>query len=175
MSLATLTKTGRAAIAKALASHALHLAWGTGKEEWDAPDAALPSLVNATSLVNELGRRKPAVVNFVEPADDGDIVIPVENGAGGDIQEARYKQVDHATPYLYIRVNYNFEDASNATIRELAIFMDTVTKPGLPAGQGYFVPGDVEDPGLMVAAQIVEPPINRSPSVRQTIEFVLPI
>ena len=49
MSLATLTNTGRAAIASAIASRPLHLAWGTGDPAWDADDASLPSLVNATA------------------------------------------------------------------------------------------------------------------------------
>ena len=46
---------------------------------------------------------------------------------------------------------------------------------GLPPGQQYFAPADIADPGLLLAAQIVLPRINRSPSVRQTVEFVLPI
>lgn len=175
MSLATLTKTGRAAIAKALADRPLHLAWGSGLAAWDAEGAELPSLVNATALVNELGRRTPATVGFVEPDDEGDIVIPVSVGAGGEVQEARYRSVTGPSPYLYVRVNYNFEDASNAVIREIGVFMDTEFKDGLPSGQRYFTPSELESPGLLVAAQILEPPINRSPSVRQTIEFVLPI
>lgn len=175
MSLATLTKTGRAAIAKALASRPLHLAWGSGNAAWDAADAELPSLVNATALVNELGRRTPASVGFVEPDDEGDIVIPVATGAGGEVQEARYKPVTGPSPYLYVRTNYNFGDASNAVIREIGVFMDTRLKDDLPAGQRYFTPDDLENPGLLVAAQIISPAINRSPSVRQTIEFVLPI
>ena len=175
MSLATLTKTGRAAIAKALADRPLHLAWGGGLAAWDAEGAELPSLVNATALVNELGRRTPATVGFVKPDDEGDIVIPVSVGAGGEVQDARYRSVAGPSPYLYVRVNYNFEDASNAIIREIGVFMDTELKAGLPAGQRYFTPGDLANPGLLVAAQIVSPAINRSPSVRQTIEFVLPI
>ena len=176
MSLATLTKTGRAAIAKALAARPIHLAWGSGNPEWDNEDAELPSLVTATALVAELGRRTPATIGFVEPDDAGDIVIPVSVGASGEIQEARYRQVaDAPTPYLYVRVNYNFEDASNAVVREIGVFMDTVLKPGLPTGQRYFTPAELESPGLLVAVQIIKPSINRSPSVRQTIEFVLPI
>lgn len=175
MSLATLTKTGRAAIALALSTRPIHLGWASGDPAWDAADAELPSLVNATALVGELGRRTPASIGFVEPDDGGDIVIPVATGADGEVQEARYKSVTGPTPYLHIRTNYNFEDASNAVIREIGIFMDTELKEGLPAGQRYFTPQDIEKPGLLVAAQIIQPPINRSPSVRQTIEIVLPI
>ena len=176
MSLATLTKTGRAAIAKALAARPIHLAWGSGNPEWDGEDAELPSLVGATALVQELGRRTPATIGFVEPDDAGDIVIPVGVGASGEVQEARYRQVSPGpTPYLYVRTNYNFEDASAAVIREIGVFMDTQIKNGLPAGQRYFRPDELEEAGLLVAVQIIKPSINRSPSVRQTIEFVLPI
>lgn len=175
MSLATLTKTGRAAIALALSSRPIHLAWGSGNTAWDEEDAELPSLVDATALVNELGRRTPASIGFVEPDKEGDIVIPVGTGTGGEVQEARYKTVVGPSPYLYVRTNYNFEDASNAVIREIGVFMDTVLKDDLPPGQRYFTPGDLKSPGLLVAVQIIRPAINRSPSVRQTIEFVLPI
>ena len=53
--------------------------------------------------------------------------------------------------------------------------MATGLTDSLPPGQRYFTPGDLESPGLLVAVQIIRPAINRSPSVRQTIEFVLPI
>lgn len=175
MSLATITRTGRAAIVKAVAGRPLHVAWGSGDPAWDAENAELPSLVNATALANELGRRVPAHIGYVEPDDQGDIVIPVSVGAGGDVQEARYRSVTTPTPYLYVRVNYNFEEASNAIVREIGVFMDTAVKEGLPPGQRYFVPAEIEDQGLLLAAQIISPPINRSPSVRQSIEFVLPI
>ena len=117
MSLATLTKAGRAAIALALSARPIHLAWGSGNPE----------------------------------------------------------SVTGPSPYLYVRTNYNFEDASNAVIREIGVFMDTELKEDLPPGQRYFTPDNLKSPGLLVAAQIIVPPINRSPSVRQTIEFVLPI
>ncbi len=91
------------------------------------------------------------------------------------MEEARYAQVEGPTPYIYLRVNYDFADASSAVIREIGVFMDTVTNPDLPPGQFYFTPADLVDAGLLMAAQIIVPPINRSPSVRQTVEFVLPI
>ena len=50
MSLATLTKTGRAAIVKSIAARDIFLAWGTGEEAWDADDAVLPSLVDITAI-----------------------------------------------------------------------------------------------------------------------------
>ena len=173
--LATLTKTGRAAIAKAISVRPLHLAWGTGDAAWDAAGAVLPSLVDSTALVCEIGRRTVSSVGFVEPDGAGGIVIPVGIKPDGTVEEARYKQVEGPSPYLYVRVNYDFNDANNAVIREMGVFMDTETKPELPSGQQYFTPSELAVPGMLLAAQIIQPPINRSPSVRQTIEFVLPI
>lgn len=174
--LATLTKSGRAAIASAIAARPLHLAWGTGREEWDGQeDDALPSLVERTELFSEVGRRTASAVGFAEPDEAGGIVVPVGTRPDGTVEVARYRQSTEATPYLYVRVNYDFADASNAVIRELGIFMDTVTKEGLPPGQLYFTPAELEDPGRLLAAQILRPSILRSPAVRQTIEFVLPI
>ena len=75
MALATLTKTGRAAIALAISSRPLHLAWGSGDPAWDADGATLPSLIGSTALLNELGRRTPSHIGFVEPDEAGGIVI----------------------------------------------------------------------------------------------------
>jgi hypothetical protein len=175
MALATLTHIGRAAIALAIANRPLHIAWGSGDPVWDNPEAELPSLLTATSLVNELGRRTPGSIGFVEPDESGDIVIPISAGGEGAIQEARYRSVTGPTPFLYVRAHYNYGDASNAVIREMGVFMDTEFVEGLPPGQQYFVPADIAVPGLLLAAQIILPRINRSPSVRQTVEFVLPI
>ena len=175
MALATLTKTGRAAIAKAILERSLHLAWGTGLEEWDSEEATLPSLVDSTDLYNEVGRRLVTSKGFVEPDEQGGICVPVGRNPDGTVEQARYNQVEGPTPYIYIRVNFNFEDAATAVIREMGIFMDTVVKDDLPPGQLYFLPSEIEDKGMLLAAQIIEPSINRSPSVRQTVEFVLPI
>lgn len=175
MALATLTSTGRAAIAKAIATRPLHLAWGSGDPAWDAPGCTLPSLINATSLTLEIGRRTPNRIGFVEPDEAGDIVIPVSAGAEGAVQEARYRLVTGPTPFLYVQTHYNYGDASNAIIREMGLFMDSEFLPDLPPGQRYFTPAEIAQPGFLLAAQIILPPINRSPSVRQTVEFVLPI
>lgn len=101
MAPATLTQTGRAAITLAIFSHPLHLAWGIGSAAWDAEGATLPSLVSATKLVAEVGRRTPTSIGFVTPDEPGDIVIPVSVGAEGAVQEARYRLVtDGPTPYV---------------------------------------------------------------------------
>ncbi|WP_394027473.1 hypothetical protein [Desulfovibrio falkowii] len=175
MALATLTKSGRAAIAAAIANEKLYLAWGSGDVSWDEEGATLPSLVNATALVAEVGRRIVSSVGFVTPDDAGGIVVPVSQGASGEVQEVRYKTSTTPTPYLYVLTNFDFADAANAVIREMGVFMGGSPVEGVPPGQRYFLPAEIADPGLLLAAQIIIPSINRSPSVRQSVEFVLPI
>lgn len=176
MALATLTKSGRAAIAAAIAARPLHLAWGIGLEEWDAmTDEELPSLVERTELFNEIGRRVSSWTGFAEPDEKGGIVVPTGTLPDGSVEVARYRQCEEPTPYLFFRINYDFADASNAVIRELGIFMDTETLADLPPGQMYFLPAELQNTGRLLAAQILRPSILRSPAVRQTIEFVLPL
>jgi hypothetical protein len=174
--MATLTHSGRAGIALAIVSRPLHLAWGSGDPAWDElGDDALPSLVERNALYNEIGRRMVSSAGFVLPDPEGGIAIPVGVHPDGTVELARYSQTADPTPYIYVRVNYDFEDASNATIRELGVVMDTVLQEGLPPGQMYFTPGQLADPGRLLAMQIQRPSVQRSPAVRQTIEFVLPI
>ena len=122
--IATLTKCGRAAIAKAIAANPVYLAWGSGLEEWDnMGDADLPSLLDRKSLYNEIGIRRASVVGFCEPADTGDIVVPIGMGADGvTVETARYMQMPDPTPYLYIKAAFDFGDAANDTIREIGRF-----------------------------------------------------
>ncbi len=176
MSLATISKTGRAAIARAIGKCPLHIAWGTGDPAWDdMNEEDLPSLIEASALQTEVGRRTVTTVGFVEKDEAGDIVVPTGRNSNGTVQLTRYRQVEHPTPFLYLRAAYDYEDASMSVIREIAVFMDTVPQPDLPPGLLYFTPDQLAEPGMHLAGQILRPSINRSPSVRQSIEFVLPI
>jgi hypothetical protein len=44
----------------------------------------------------------------------------------------------------------------------------------LPAGQRYFTPANVVNPGILMVAERI-PKFERSPSVRQSFEFVIEI
>lgn len=174
--IATLTKSGRAAIAQSIADRPVYLAWGTGEIEWDnLGDADLPSLIDRTSLFNEIGARRASVIGFCEPDEAGDIVVPVGTTPEGGVEVARYQQKPDPTPYLYIKTAFDFSDAKDAVIREVGIFLDTIPDPDLPPGQMYFTTEQLENLGRLLAMQILRPKILRSPAVRQIIEFVLPI
>lgn len=173
--IATVTHSGRAALIAALIRQPLHLAWGTGDPAWEDEGAELPSLVYSTALVNEIGRRVPSLVGFALPDEEGDIIVAKGLRPDGTVEKARYKRSEEPTPYLYVQVLYDFEEASQSVIREIALFMDTVTNPDLPPGKRYFLPGDIADPGTVVAAQIFKPGFTRSPSIQQGINFVMPL
>jgi len=74
-----------------------------------------------------------------------------------------------------MRFNFDFTDASAAIIRELAIFVGTVTDPSLPIGQKYFVAANLVSPGTLLALENLLESIQRSPNSRQSFEFVLTI
>lgn len=174
--LATLTNTGRAAIAQAICERDIAIGWGSGLEAWDSlPDSELPILLERTALYNEIGRRKVSAKGYCLPATDGSIIVPIGQLPDGTVDVARYAPAPEPTPYLYFRANYDFGDAATATIREIGLFMDSVFQSGLPAGQQYFTYAQVQNPGKLMSMQILRPVMPRSPSIRQMIEFVLPI
>lgn len=158
--MATLTNSGRAALAAALASQPLHFAWGSGLPAWDA--APVVEAVTDTALVNEIGRRLVTDVKFVSEDPAGEIVVPT----------GRYTVSATPTRHLLIRIAYDFSDAPASVIREVALFAGTVTQAGLPAGQRYFEPGQITSPGTLVSLER-STPINRSPATRETFEHVI--
>lgn len=174
--LATLTNSGRSAIAQAICERTIHIAWGTGDAGWDAvADQQLPGLLERTALFNEVGRRQASVKCYCLPNTQGEIVVPIGQMPDGSVDVARYAPSVDPTPYLYFRAGYDFGDGASSVIRELGLFMDTQTREGLPPGQLYFTPDEIKAPGRLLAMQILRPSILRSPTIRQTIEFVLPI
>lgn len=178
MNLATLTNIGRAAFVRAVAALPLHFAWGSGLVAWDNdPDQPHlnESLVEAASLTNELGRRQVNRVGFAAPDPDGEIVIPIGRLTDGEVEVGRYSLSEKATPTLYVRVDFEFADAGNQIIREVGLFVNTVVKAELPPGQRYFLPAELEDQGELLAIQRLDPSILRSPAVRQSFDFILPI
>lgn len=175
MITAVLTDVGRAALAASLAAQALHYAWGEGSADWDDdPNANAVNLKGETALTAELGRR-PAIVGYAEPDETGDIAMPVGLNPDGTVRMNRYKQVAGPSPWLYLRVTFDFEDAPRNTIREVGVFVGTVVKADVPLGKKYVTPAELENPGMLLSIQRRVPPINRSESVRQAFDFILPI
>lgn len=173
--MAILTASGRTAIARAIAAQPLHFAWGTGDPAWDT-DGVPPEQIAASELLHELGRRTATSVQFVVPDDEGDVIVPVFNdpASGGNIRR-RFAVSAEPTNNLFMRFNFDFEDAPASIIRELAVYVGSVPIEGLPAGQRYFTPAELADKGTLLALENLRERIIRSPNARQSFEFVLTI
>lgn len=124
------------------------------------PPRPTPS-VNATSLVAEVGRRALTAVQFCTPDPAGSIVAP----------SGRYNPSLTPTNNLHFRFVFDFADAANETIREVGVVIDDVMIDGLPVGQMYFQPNEVDQPGILLLVENLAP-IVRSPATRETFEFV---
>lgn len=181
--LFTIQPSGRAALARAIKDQSVMLAWGAGDPAWDAiqwddPHAVLPPTDNIFQLVSELGRRKPSIIGFCTPDEQGPIAIPMdEEGAGEDgvVEVTRYRLSDTPSGFLYLRLDYDYEDSARATIREMGVYAFVRPKASCPAGQQYFVPGDLDDPGMLFSYHVLQVPILRSASQRQSLEMVQPL
>lgn len=171
--MAILTTSGRTAIAQSIAAQPIHFAWGSGNVSWEETHVAED--LAATGLVNEIGRRVATQIRYVNPDDAGDVIVPVFNDASGNSIVKRFAFSDTPTPDLYMQFNFDFSDAPVSTIREVAIFVGTGVVSGLPAGQKYFIPAEIDNQGTMLALENLIEHIQRSPNSRQSFEFVLTI
>lgn len=155
----SLIKSGRVAIAESIKARAIHLAWGSGDDLWSSP----PDVnVEATSLLNEVGRRTPDEVSFVTPDPLGPIVV----------SHGKFSLSLTPTRHLYVRVAFDAADAPTAAIRELGLFVGSVMLPGLPGTQKYFTPSQVQDPGRLFHLEH-RAPIYRFPNIRESFDIVV--
>jgi len=169
--MAILTQSGRAAMAASLTTRPIHLAWGTGDPAWDSQPE--PESTLATALVNEIGRRTLTLWQFVVPDANGAITVNDVDDPSINLSFSPSPN-NEPTNHLYLLFNFDFDDAPAATIREIGIFLGTVTDPALPPGQRYFTPDQIVDPGILLALERI-PFFNRQPSIRQTFEQVITI
>lgn len=138
----------------------IHLAWGSGDASWDA--TPVPDSTTETALVAEVGRRLITSAQYCVADANGSIQVPTGN----------FSPSVTPTNSIYLRFNFDFVDSSSATIRELGVFVGSMTNPGLPSGQMYFMPSDIVSPGRLLVAERI-PAFTRSPNVRQAFEFVV--
>ena len=158
--MAVLTTSGRTALAIALQSSPLYLAWGSGSAAWDTTPIAEP--VSATGLVAELGRRVATTVQYVAADPNGSIIVPT----------GTFSPSGTPTNSLYLTFAFDYADASASVVREIGVFTGTVLQSGLPAGQTYFTPAQLSSPGILYSLQYLAA-IVRSANTRQSFEFVL--
>lgn len=154
-----LTVSGRTALAQALAAQTLYFAWGSGNPAWDATPE--PETVALAALEAEIGRRVVDEVGYCVPDPAGEIIAP----------SGRFRKVSTPTNNLLIRTGFWFGDAAGATIREVAVFLGTQTRPDLPPGQRYFVPGEIVAPGTLLSIERLAA-MPMSGATRPSFEYV---
>lgn len=157
---AILTLSGRTAIATAIKARTAHMAWGSGNAAWGSTPPS--PVVSDTALVAEVGRRKATQVEYVVPDANGVIEVP----------QGKYSISATPTLALYFKFFFDFADGVGETIRERAIFLDTVAAAGVPAGQFYLTPAQVQNPGTLLVLER-NAPIVREITTRQLFEFVV--
>jgi hypothetical protein len=166
--MAVLATSGRTAMASAILAKTLHLAWGSGLADWDSTPVA--ESIDATALTTEIGRALAAVKGYAAPIEPE---APFQEGEFST-PTGRWIESVEPTNNLYLRFDFGYDDAPDATLREAGLFSDTVVVGGLPEGQRYFEPDEVSDPGILIAIEHF-PALQRQALVRQSFEFVLVI
>lgn len=159
--MAILTRAGRAAIAKAIKNMPVHVAIGRGDGAWTTSPP--PENANAVALMDEIARRTATSVDFLVPDVGGDIEIV---GAG------TFSVSDDPTNNLLITCRFDFEDAVDEEVREVAVFVESVMVGGLPPGQVYFEPADIASPGMLLQLENREP-VYRTSATRETFEILI--
>jgi hypothetical protein len=160
--MAILTLSGRAAMAIAIKAQPIHLAWGSGDAAWDT--VPVVETVDQIELIAEVGRRAATSVKFCVPDEAGEIIVPT----------GRFTEVTEPSNHLYMKFNFDFADSPSAEIREAGVFTGTQVIAGLPVGQTYFIPSEIQAPGILLALERF-PKFSRSSAVRQSFEFVITI
>lgn len=160
--MAILAESGRQAAVTTLLQQPLHLAWGTGLPEWDTAPVTPP--VDTTALVNEVGRRRVAQAAYCRPDPQGELRVP----------EGRFALSTEPTNHLYLRFLFDYADAPTAVIREIAVYVGTAAKAGVPEGKDYLLPSEVEHPGMLLTVERIEP-IPRNKFIRHQFEQVVEV
>ncbi|WP_265022293.1 hypothetical protein [Wolbachia endosymbiont (group B) of Ischnura elegans] len=121
-----------------------------------------PELITSEKLLNELGRRTADEVLFCTGDENGELLTP----------SGRFNPSNVPTNNLFLKFTFDFTDAANQVIRELGVMVGTKIKEGLPEGQRYFEPKDVENPGILLVLEHTVPLIRTS-ATRETFSFVV--
>jgi len=116
-----------------------------------------------TGLIAEVGRRLANSVAFVAENANGEIELP---------SGTRYSISETPTRSLYVSANFAFSDASDATIREVAIILNTVPVAGVSPEKPYLLPAEVADSGTLLLIDRPKP-ILRSAATASQLAYVI--
>ena len=162
--MAVLTYSARASLAKYILSRQLFLAIGTGDENWgeipDAPD------YEATTLINEIGRKKLTRAFFVKEDENGEIDMP-----GG----RRYSYSESQTRQIYLQFMFDYGEGLANSIREIGVFMDSEVNANLPETQTFFTPEQIVNQGTLILLEHLETPDTFTPNKKGSYGTILTI
>lgn len=158
--MAIVTDAGRARIAELLLALPVHLAIGTGKEDWARE--RVPEEYTAEALVSEIGRKASHRKMFVTPNDHGEIILP--NGK-------RYSASETPTKHLYFQFQFDYGDGAGVTISEIGLFTDTKVHEDSKT-KTFITPDDIEDAGTLLLLSHLENPDTFNPQKKGAYELV---
>lgn len=115
-----------------------------------------------TTLLEEVGRRESSNVQFCEPDVNGTI----------EASGQKWSTTLTPTKYLYLEFKFDSADAVGNIIHQFGIFVGTTKALGVPLGQMYLEPADIDDPGELYQIENVEP-FTRNAGKRENYEVVL--
>lgn len=111
--------------------------------------------VDGTALLAEVGRRQAKSIEFVTLDPAGEIMTP---------DKLRWSISPTPTRHLCVHARFDFADASDETIREMAVFIDTIPHESVPAAKPYLLPEEVADRGIAFLVDHLEPTVRSAAS-----------
>jgi hypothetical protein len=156
--MAILTNQGRIGMAETIQLGTIYLAWAKGDGIWLHDDLPIPGVDD--SLIDIVGFRRALQPQFCLPDSEGEIVLP----------DGKFSFTNSPSRYIYLKFHFDFDDASDETIRQLGIMTGTETE----IQDSYITAADIspdKQGRLLLLENIV--PLYRSPSVRETFEYVI--
>lgn len=117
---------------------------------------------DVNALLNEIGRRKPASKAYVIKDPNGDI----------QANNFKWSQVNYPTENIFLSFRFNDDEGIGSSIYQIGVFIGAVFNSGLPAGQMYFTPAQLQDPGSLYLLENYEP-FPRNTGTRPSFEIVI--
>ncbi|MCY7295103.1 hypothetical protein [Alteromonas sp. a30] len=149
----------RTFIAEAIEKESIYLAWGRGDSEWQTPPSEERTQM---ALQDPIGFRQVSRTQYVVPDELGEIVL----------SSGSFSISAEPTNHLYVEFRYDFEDAQGEVIRETMVYIGTEIVEGLPPGQKYFAPEQIEKVGRAALLSNFGPR-ERTVGTRSTYEYVI--
>jgi hypothetical protein len=156
-----LTDTGHLTLAETMLKKDFWLAWGTVPIEQDWTDTPLAEIIGSTELIQEVGRVKALVKEFVNIDDTGTIEV---DGLKWVISPIR-------TKYIYLKFTFDQNMNSDNSIYQLGIFTDVVPNEDNLLSE-YLQPIMMDDIGNLLLTEN-QPVLYRNSATRETYEFII--